>query len=683
VKHLPKPRLSLLAKFGVMSVIPVVLSTLILGPGLGRLVREQNLSVIKQQAVLLADLRIQPSLAQIGVSSPLSARDQQVFDDLVNSKALDGYVAGLRIWNHDGRLIYSDDHSQIGTQQPVTGLLATAFAGEAAADPRFAGTGDTSAAPGPNVFVPLDVQSGHPAAVAQLFLPADAISKLVKLDTKKLYLLLLVGFTLFYAALFRIVATASRRLQRQASENEYLALHDSLTGLPNRALFLERANQALLSAKRSGWNFAVMIMDLDRFKEINDTLGHHHGDMVLRQIGQRLEPLLRESDTVARLGGDEFAILLPHVADPADAPGIASKVRKALEAPFHLQGLALEVDASIGIAIFPKHGKDVHTLVQRADVAMYQAKTAGTGHQTYAAEQDQYTPDRLVLGGELRHAIERGELILHYQPQMALEDDRVRGMEALIRWNHPNRGIILPGEFIPIAERGGLIQPLTRYVLNEALRQVHVWDSQGLRMGVAVNLSVRNLLDSNFPREVQQLLHKWSVNPVRVELEITESSIMADPEKASEILVRLHNLGVRLAVDDFGTGYSSLSALKRLPINAIKIDKSFVLNMANDENDLFIVRSVIDLAHNLGAEVVAEGVESEEVVGMLRGLGCDFIQGYHCGKPTAVEEVRWLLGEIDPIAVSPASALTSGSVPTRMPSHLVGAPPPPPQRVRH
>ncbi|MEA2461431.1 MAG: hypothetical protein QOH90_1608, partial [Actinomycetota bacterium] len=517
------------------------------------------------------------------------------------------------------------------------------------------------------------------AAVAQIFLPTEGIAKLVKLDTKQLYLLLLAGFTLFYAALFRIVATASSKLQRQASENEYLALHDSLTGLPNRALFLERANQALLSAKRSGWNFAVMIMDLDRFKEINDTLGHHHGDMVLRQIGQRLEPLLRETDTVARLGGDEFAILLPHVADPADAPGIAGKVRKALEAPFHLQGLALEVDASIGIAIFPKHGKDVHTLVQRADVAMYQAKAAGIGHQTYAAEHDQYTPDRLALGGELRHAIERGELVLHYQPQMALEDDRVRGMEALLRWQHPNRGLVPPGEFIPIAERGGLIQPLTRYVLNEALRQVHIWDSQGLRMGVAVNLSVRNLLDNNFPREVQQLLHKWSVNPVRVELEITESSIMADPEKATEILTRLHNLGVRLAVDDFGTGYSSLSALKRLPINAIKIDKSFVLNMANDENDLFIVRSVIDLAHNLGAEVVAEGVESEEVVGMLRMLGCDFIQGYHCGRPTAVEEVRWLLGVIDPIAVSPESALTSGSVPTHMPTN--GAPPPPPQRV--
>jgi EAL domain-containing protein (putative c-di-GMP-specific phosphodiesterase class I) len=255
-------------------------------------------------------------------------------------------------------------------------------------------------------------------------------------------------------------------------------------------------------------------------------------------------------------------------------------------------------------------------------------------------------------------------------------------MEALLRWQHPNRGLVPPGEFIPIAERGGLIEPLTRYVLNEALRQVHIWDSQGLRMGVAVNLSVRNLLDNNFPKEVQQLLHKWSVNPVRLELEITESSIMADPEKATDILTRLHNLGVRLSVDDFGTGYSSLSALKRLPINAIKIDKSFVLNMANDENDLFIVRSVIDLAHNLGAEVVAEGVETEEVVRMLRMLGCDFIQGFHSGRPTAVEEVRWLLGVIDPVAVAPESALTSGPVPARLPQP--GAPPPPPmQRATH
>ncbi|MEA2497885.1 MAG: hypothetical protein QOH26_290, partial [Actinomycetota bacterium] len=455
MKRLPKPRLSLLAKFGVMSVIPIVLSTLVLGPGLGRLVREQNLAVIEEQAVLIANLRIEPHVSDIDVGGELTPRDQAALDELMSGKALDNHVSALKIWSAEGELLYSDDGVGVGGTPQVGSLLGSALHGEPAADPRFAGTSDDGDG-APNVFVPLGASGDKPAAVAQVFLSPEAIAKLVKLDTKKLYLLLLAGFTLFYAALFRIVATASTKLQRQASENEYLALHDSLTGLPNRALFLERANQALLSAKRSGWNFAVMIMDLDRFKEINDTLGHHQGDMVLRQIGQRLEPLLRETDTVARLGGDEFAVLLPHVADPADAPGIATKVRKALEAPFHLQGLALEVDASIGIAIFPKHGKDVHTLVQRADVAMYQAKTAGTGHQTYAAEHDQNTPDRLALGGELRHAIERGELVLHYQPQMALEDDRVRGMEALIRWQHPNRGLVPPGEFIPIAERGGL-----------------------------------------------------------------------------------------------------------------------------------------------------------------------------------------------------------------------------------
>jgi diguanylate cyclase (GGDEF)-like protein len=503
-----------------------------------------------------------------------------------------------------------------------------------------------------DVLVPLEM-NGKPDGVIQVFLPFNPIAELIGQDNHQLYLILLCGFTLFYAILFRLVARASSKLQRQAAENEYMALHDSLTDLPNRALFLERANQALLTAKREQWSFSVMIMDLDRFKEINDTLGHHHGDQVLQQIGGRLEPLLRESDTVARLGGDEFAILFPHIEDPAAVMRIAQKMRNSLERPFYVQGLALDVDASIGIAVYPRHGKDVNTLLQRADVAMYVAKNTGTGQETYASENDKHSPYRLSLSGDLRNAIERSELLLMYQPQVSLLDGSVRGVEALVRWQHPDRGILAPGEFIPIAERGGLIQPLTRYVLNAAIKQVAEWDSEGLNLNVAVNLSVRNLLDPELSGEVRELLEKWDIDPIRLELEITESSIMSDPERAAVVLNELHALGVRLAVDDFGIGYSSLSSIKKLPISAIKIDRSFIQHMAVDENDLFIVRSVIDLSHNLGVEVVGEGVETKEVSDMLALLGCDFVQGFYRSAPTPAKEIPWLVGVMQPVG-SPA-----------------------------
>ncbi|HEX2173647.1 MAG TPA: EAL domain-containing protein, partial [Dehalococcoidia bacterium] len=473
----------------------------------------------------------------------------------------------------------------------------------------------------------------------------------------------------------RIVARASNKLRRQAQDNEYLAFHDSLTGLPNRALFHERAGQAIVTAKREGWSLAVMLMDLDRFKEINDTLGHHHGDLVLQEMGNRLQPLLRETDTVARLGGDEFAVLLPHVESIEAALNVAEKIRKALERPFYLQGLKLDVDASVGIAMFPHHGRDIHGLLRRADVAMYEAKATGRGHQVYLEEIDHHNPDKLGLGGDLRQAISRNELVLHYQPLVGLEEDRLRNVEALVRWNHPSRGLLGPGEFIGVAERGGLIGPLTMEVLTIALKQVHEWDAEGLQLNVAVNLSVRNLLDLRFPREVKRLLQKWDVDPIRLELEITESSIMADPVRAMEVLGALSRLGVRLAIDDFGTGYSSLASLKRLPIDAVKIDKSFIQNMKSDENDLLIVQSIIDLAHNLGLEVVAEGVETADTEEMLKLLGCDFVQGWHRGRPVPAKEIPWLLG-----VLRAETGTEAATVPvTRPEAPLVPPAPPAPQ----
>jgi diguanylate cyclase (GGDEF)-like protein len=589
------------------------------------------------------------------MTGALKEADAAEFSAGLSQGPIDDHLVGLRIWNDEKQSVFQNGGK--GTRAlPDPDLLDQALDGNIVSDKADLTKATEDESGLIQVFVPLRFNpSDEPIGVAQLFLPYARIAEVVQQDNHRLYLILLVGFTLVYAVLFRIVAKASTKLREQAEENEYLAHHDSLTGLPNRSLFLERANQALLNAKREGWQVCVMIMDLDRFKEINDTLGHHHGDLVLQEIGRRLSPLLRETDTVARLGGDEFAVLMPHV-DRADATlNVATKIQKALERPFYVQGLALDIDASVGIALFPRHGKDIHTLVRRADVAMYVAKTSGLDRQVYTEEIDTNTPDKLGLGGDLRNAIERNELILNYQPLVSLQDQRVRNVEALVRWNHPARGVLAPSEFIDVAERGGLILPLTRTVLDNALQQVHQWDREGFHINVAVNLSVRTLLDPGLPHTVAGLLKKWGLDSIRLELEITESAIMADPIRAMEVLTALNKLGVRLAIDDFGTGYSSLASLKRMPIDAVKIDKSFVQQMQQDENDLMIVQSIIELAHNLGLEVVAEGVESDDIARMLTLLGCDYIQGWHGGRPVPAKEVPWLIGimEASPDGPSP------------------------------
>jgi diguanylate cyclase (GGDEF)-like protein/PAS domain S-box-containing protein len=427
-----------------------------------------------------------------------------------------------------------------------------------------------------------------------------------------------------------------RKLAQEALEHQ--ALHDSLTDLPNRTLLHDRVQQALLTAHRTSTPVALLLMDLDRFKEINDTFGHHYGDLLLEQFGPRLHGILRESDTIARLGGDEFAILLPG-ADEGGAIQVAEKILRALGQPFGLEGHNLDVGASIGITLYPEHGGDANTLLQRADVAMYHAKRTDNGYALYAAEHDEYSPDRLVLIGELRQAIEQDQLLLHYQPKINLKTDRVDGVEALVRWQHPKRGIIPPDQFIPLAEHTGLIRPLTTWVLNQALRQCHDWQAAGLNLKVAVNLSARSLHDPHLVATVASSLEAWSVPAAWLELELTETALMADPIHGVEILRHLHQMGVRIAIDDYGSGYSSLAYLKGLPLDAIKIDKSFVREMVAHEGDGFIVRSVADLGHSLGLEVVAEGAEDQQTVRLLTLMGCDLAQGYHLSRPLPPEEL--------------------------------------------
>ena len=440
--------------------------------------------------------------------------------------------------------------------------------------------------------------------------------------------------------------TEMRRLvQERQHALEHQALHDTLTGLPNRTLLQDRLQQGISHLRRAGFgSLALLVMDLDGFKEINDTLGHPIGDGLLQQLAERLTREVREGDTVARMGGDEFAVLLED-ADERSARLKASRVLALLEQPFEVSGQSLYVAGSIGIALYPQHAVNPQELSRRADVAMYVAKREKNGIAVYDTSQDHYTLQRLAQANDLRSAINNEHLQLYFQPQIDLHSGAFTGVEALLRWEHPQRGFISPEDFIPVAEQTGLIRHLTYWVLDQALARCAAWRHRGLPVGtISVNLSAYNLQDPDLYLEVARLLKKWGVAPFRVILEITESSMMANPARAQATLEKLNDIGVLIAVDDFGTGYSSLSYLKQLPVDKLKIDKSFVMEMNEDENDAMIVRSTIDLAHNLGLEVVAEGVESEEALNLLRLLDCDGAQGYYISRPMSVTALeQWLL----------------------------------------
>jgi diguanylate cyclase (GGDEF)-like protein len=433
-------------------------------------------------------------------------------------------------------------------------------------------------------------------------------------------------------------------LQQQTDSMAFQATHDLLTQLPNRTILREHLEQAIRVAQRGQTAVALLLLDINHFKEINNTLSHRNGDILLRQVGPRLRRVLREPDLIANLGGDEFGVLLPDT-DGRGAALVAQKVLDVFEEPFVLEDVTVAVGAGIGIAVYPDHGDDADLLMQRADVAMHVAKEAGNEYFVYASDLDHSHPDRLALMGALRHAIDDNQLFLLYQPQVCVKTGRVVGVEALVRWRHPERGVILPDQFILLAEHAGLIKPLTLWVLTTALRQCRGWHDLGIAISVAVNLSARSLKDAGLPDQVAAILHHAGVAPGSLELEITESVIMADPARALEILTRLNTMGVRLSIDDFGTGYSSLSYLKKLPVESIKIDKSFVISMVTDQDDAVIVRSTIELAHTLGRKVVAEGVEQRETWDRLAALGCDVAQGYYLSRPQPADDLTPRLTE--------------------------------------
>jgi diguanylate cyclase (GGDEF)-like protein/PAS domain S-box-containing protein len=422
------------------------------------------------------------------------------------------------------------------------------------------------------------------------------------------------------------------------------ALHDPLTNLPNRALLLEQFEKAINTARQKNSTVALLLMDLDRFKEVNDTFGHQFGDLLLKQIAGRVQNQVRLLDTVARLGGDEFAVVVPAPSDSDYVAATARRILESLQHPFVIEGQVLEVGASIGIAVYPMHGNDVRTLLKRADVAMYAAKEHQAGYAFHRDDYESRTPDELGLVVEMRQAIEHDEFELYFQPKLHLRSGLMTRAEVLIRWNHPTRGLLLPAAFIPIAERTGVIRNMTDWIFDRALAQCRAWHDEGAPVHLAINVSAKSLQEQTLPSKLQTLLEKWKIDPRFVKIEITESSIMADPNHALAIMTMLQSLGIRLSIDDFGTGYSSLMHLRQLPVDEIKVDKSFVGGMTRNDADSVIVRTVVDLAHNLGKQVCAEGVEDQETWWRLVDLGCDLVQGYFIGRPMpAAAFMKWLV----------------------------------------
>lgn len=434
--------------------------------------------------------------------------------------------------------------------------------------------------------------------------------------------------------------------RKEAEQNlTFFANHDTLTGLPNRAMFGQRLAQALARAQRNARMIAVLFVDLDRFKVINDTLGHDAGDRLLQQVAARLRACLREGDTIARQGGDEFVVLLEDIAEGTQASGAAQKILETVADPYVLGGQEFNVTASVGISIFPEDADDVQALLKNADIAMYRAKESGKNNfQFYSAQANRHSLEKLALETDLRHALDRGELHLQYQPKVCMRSGRITGVEALIRWRHPVRGAIAPAQFIALAEETGLILPIGDWVIRRACADARTWLSNGLPpTPVAVNLSARQFGRDGLADLIAAVLDDCGLGPALLELEITESAVMDNAERAAAVLDRLHGMGVRVALDDFGTGYSSLGYLKRFPVDSVKIDRSFIADLPRDDDDVAITCAVIAMAHSLEMKVVAEGVETAAQVTFLLDHGCDEMQGFRFSQPCDAASVAALL----------------------------------------
>jgi diguanylate cyclase (GGDEF)-like protein len=630
-----------------------LLLTLLVGAGLAfaldHVLANRALSGVRERAVAAAAPSFR-GLSEKELREGIGPAKARRIRMLTRSARQEGDIAGVRAWNSRGQILYFGGALSATAGTPPRAVRVAEQGGGSTVVVDVTGSSDRLL----ETYVPLTAHPGGPSRGAlEITAPYEAVSSALASDRHKLWLILAAGLTLLALAVMRIVSHGATRFEREAAEKEHQALHDPLTGLPNRGLFNSITEDALAGREKNGC-VAVVMLDLDRFKEINDALGHFNGDLVIERVAKRLDALCRGADTVARLGGDEFAILLPNVRAREAVLPIVERVRETLKEPFVVAGLALEVEASMGIAMSPDNGNAAGELLQAADIALYAAKRAHSGAEFYAPEQHRYSPAQLGLVSQLRRAIDQQELVLHYQPKATVQSGEVTGVEALVRWEHRHMGLLYPDAFIPLTEHTSLIRPLTLHLLERALTDVADWESQGISLSVAVNLSTQMLLDNDLARQVGRLLFKVGVPASKLELEVTESSIVYDPRRATTVLQGLHDLGVRIAIDDFGTGYSSLMSLKQLPVSSIKIDKSFVMAMEESDGDAAIVRSTVQLGRNLGLDVVAEGVETSTAVAKLAEYGCEYIQGYYLSKPLPADRlVKWL-GVYRDVVKSPA-----------------------------
>ena len=597
---------------------------------------------------LTVDAMASTLLAGVNLSQGTTAAEAQHIDSVVaNFYKIEFGTASTQAhvtaWTPDGHVLYSTDSILIGKKLPMSGSVRAALTGTVT-DVLVSSADGPGRWSGPSVETTIPLRlGGHVIGAVQSLAPLGTMGVAIAHGVFQVEVVLVLGLLLLWAVLFPIVIRASHRLRRQAEENERLALSDALTGLANRTLFHDRLSLAFADAVRRGERVGLLMLDLDRFKEVNDTLGHAQGDRLLCEVGDRLRSVLRESDTLARLGGDEFAVVLPNIRDVDAATEVARRMLGALEAPFELEGLSVVPQVSVGVAIFPDDGRVMDVLLSRADQAMYAAKHAHEHLAVYDRQHDRGSVGGLGLVSELRHAVHSGEIVSYFQPIASVPDGEIRGAEALVRWQHPERGLLLPGEFLELAERAGLMGAMTAKVLDDALRHCRRWRGHTPDFFVSVNLSADSLRDADLAADVARALGEHDLPPSALELEITEGAILEDPQQAGALLAQLQLLGVRVALDDFGTGYSSLSYLAQLPVHKIKIDRSFVGDMLVNPVDETIVASVVDLARRLEVEVVAEGVETRAVWDRLAELGCAQAQGFYLGRPVRAAKIDALL----------------------------------------
>jgi len=445
------------------------------------------------------------------------------------------------------------------------------------------------------------------------------------------------------AIIFDQTQELRNKAENLEKQSNHVSTHDPLTDLPNRVLFYDRVERAIFLANTQNKMLSILLIEIDNFKEIYDTLGRNSSDLVLKQVSSRLQGVSRERDSVAKIDGNVFGILVANTDDLSGAEQLARYIQKAMEPPFIVERLQVGVHSNVGIVNFPEHGEDVDTLVQKAGVALHMAQSSNKGYALYKSAFDNHSPQRLTLMSDLRHAIERNGLELFYQAKVSISTGKLYGAEALLRWNHPKYGFISPEEFVPMAERTRMIKQLTTWVLKQTFRDCAAWHKQGIDLKISVNLSTKDLQDPELPDLIAGIAASAAIKPEWIMLEITEGSVMNDPESALGIIERLHGMGYQFSIDDFGTGYSSLAYLKKMPLTELKIDKSFVMDIMTSDNDAVIVKATINLAHTLGLQVTAEGVESEEIMAKLKEYGCDIAQGYFLNKPLPVKDFnQWM-----------------------------------------